>query len=785
MKIGIDLGTTNSVVAIFEGKKTRVLDNKEGKSMTPSVVAYKGSGFLVGAIAKKRQNIDPLNTIYSVKRLMGRGIKDEEVKEMKKKVPYIIVQPKDGTEDSVAVIINNEEFTPVQVSAEILKKIKKDVEFRTGEEVKDAVITVPAYFSEIQKKATWEAGELAGLNVLAIIDEPTAAAISYGIVEESDAEDAKIALVFDLGGGTFDISVIALSGGSTTQMRLEGDMWLGGDNFDQVIIDKVIKEILEEEGVDATADNKLLAKIKSAAQEAKEILSGSENADVLIETVEFVFETEITRKWFENAIEPLIQRCCALALKAIEGAGFDGPQDIDLVIMAGNSTLIPKVQECVEQMFGTEKVKRKIHPKLCVADGAARKAAIIDENNRICPVCLTANEKDANKCSDCGFEFIMIDDSAGILAFDYGIGQVGDIFNVYYEKDTKYPINPEDRITKTVHTNFSNQRMILATIYGGESAKASENEKQGEVFSVLPHGLPEGTEVRIKLWLDKNGLFELQTFLDTGENLQCIILRGKSDTKTVYEVYTKLTDYSNHKNNLSDSEQKDIENQFEEVLKLLVKGGDENFKQAKTLNDKINIIIVKDPPVPEIDCQAALNIANNILLQYGELLNGTQKYKVREKMEHLDDAIKNERPCDSLAGEMMQLLDELMFEEVNGKKVPSLFGLAMGAAGLVNQAVQKDPAKSQELRLRERLEAALIKLKTGNKNQAMMELMEVMADAQKVIGRGPGFQPQAGLIICRNCGKKTPSNQPKCRNCGEIIFGAGNKSSDILSSFRN
>jgi len=783
MKIGIDLGTTNSVVAIVEPKGTRILDNREGEQMTPSVVASKKGEIIVGSVAKKRLAMDPANTIYSVKRLMGRGIKDEEVKKMINEVSYKIISPQNGTNESLSVILNDREYSPVEISSLILKKIKNDVEYKVGEEVKDAVITVPAYFSEIQKTSTREAGILAGLNVLQIIDEPTAAAISYGIIEEDETDEPKIALVFDLGGGTFDISVIALSGGSTVQLNLEGNMWLGGDNFDQVIIDKILKELKEEEGIDAKGNSKLMAAIKIEAQKAKEILSVSRSTDIILDSIDF--ETEITREQFEEGIKPLISKCQTLVDTSIKGAGFDGPDDIDIVIMAGNSTLIPAVQESMEAKFGVEKIKRKMHPKLCVADGAAKRAGIIPEGEIFCPKCNEKNNLTEKKCVKCGYNFV--EESVGMTAFSYGIEQHGDKFIVFYEKGTPFPVKPEDRVTKTRPTNFDNQRMMLVPIYGGESKNASQNEKQGDVFIVLPHGLPKGTGIKIKLWINKNGLFELQTMLETGETLQCIILRGRSDSKAVNEAYKKLDDYSTKKANISPNEQTKIEKQLNELLSKLING---EFEDAIAKLNEIEIKEEKggdDGPTPAIDYQQALNMANNLLSQFGDYLSPTQRYQLQSKKEELTIAANNGNSllAKKLADEIFRMFDDFMFELVEGKRMPTIFGLVIISQSLIIQAEQKNPSEVARQRLKEKREESLIEIRMGNKTKGMLDLSMIMLKAQEIIGT----PTPTGMIECPNpkCKRMTPRNEPNCRYCGKaIIMGAdqiGTDSSSYLNSF--
>ncbi len=779
-KIGIDLGTTNSVVAIIGTAGARILDNTEGENMTPSVVSFRKDEIIVGSVAKKRLTVDPLNTVFSVKRLMGRGFKDEEVQKMQKEVPFSIIQPSNGTPDSVAVILNKQEYSPVDVSSMILSKIKADVEHRLGENVKDAVITVPAYFSEIQKHATREAGIKAGFNVLRILDEPTAAAISYGIYEEGNSTDTKIALVYDLGGGTFDISVLAITAGSVVQLNLEGDMWMGGDNFDKVIIDQIVQDLKDKENIIANDDPKLMAIIKNEAQKAKEILGAQRAADIYIDVKGIEYETQITREQFNSKIIPLINKCDMLVDKAIIGAGFAGPDDIDIVIMAGNSTLIPAVQLHMEAKFGKEKIKRKLHPKLCVAEGAAMAAAMVPVGEIICPSCNSSNSEKSKSCQNCPYVFADVEESVGNLPFAYGIEQVGDKFVKFYEKNTPYPIKPENQVTKIAHTSFDNQRMLKIHILGGEFEKASQNGFQGEVFSVLPHGLASGTGVKIKLWINKDGLFELQTMLETGEGLPSIILRGRADTKAVNNCYTKLTDYSESKGVLSNKKQSAIEKQLEEALNYLKNG---EYEKTVNLIDKIDLTADIETLPPENPIQAAqnaLNMINGFINKYGEFVEPTDKYALRGLIERLSNAINNRNisECQSITNEAFKTLDSLMYTTMEGQQVPTPLGMVVMTESMLMQAESLNPAKARPLW--DKFNIGKEKLKNHDFTGSN-DLLDVFLAAQAILGN---VDPTPrGMINCPHCGRATAKNELNCRYCGKpIILGGSGSSKDYLKN---
>jgi molecular chaperone DnaK len=378
--IGIDFGEKNCVVAVVELFKDsiKILHNKEGEYETRSVVGYWKGEFKVGSPALRILSMDPQNIIISVKRLMGRSISDSEVDRIKKSALYRIVEPTDGTKDSVCVVLGGKEYYPEDVSAMILKKLKADAEYVLGEEVTHAVITVPAYFSEKQRHATREAGLKAGLNVMNILDEPTAAAIAFGIGKGTD-KTAKAIVVYDLGGGTFDVSVLMMAGGSFAPLDLEGDMWLGGDNFDQAIIDYATEIIKKEHGVDPTNNIKFMSELKIEAQKAKETLSSANRAFIMgifndNSERQIPYEIEVTKEQFEKMIEPLVDRTIDLVKLALENSRLTS-EDIDHILMVGDASSVSLVHKKVEGLFGKEKMLRNIHPKHCVARGAAIIAA--------------------------------------------------------------------------------------------------------------------------------------------------------------------------------------------------------------------------------------------------------------------------------------------------------------------------------------------------------------------------------------------------------------------------
>jgi len=372
--IGIDLGTTNSCVAVIENGNSKVIENSEGARTTPSIVAYTNGEILVGATAKRQAVTNPKNTIYASKRLIGRKFKEQAVQKDIDLMPYAIIEADNG---DAWVKVNDDKLAPPQISAEVLRKMKKTAEDYLGEEVTKAVITVPAYFNDSQRQATKDAGKIAGLEVLRIINEPTAAALAYG-VDKQDKKDRKIA-VYDLGGGTFDISIIEIANVEGDKqievLSTNGDTFLGGEDFDQRIMDYLVDEFKKESGVDLTKDVLALQRLKDSAEKAKIELSSSAQTEVNLPYITADASgpkhlvVKITKAKLESLVDELIQRSLAPCRTAMQDAGVTAA-DIDEVILVGGQTRMPKVQEEVEKLFG--KAPRKdVNPDEAVAVGAA------------------------------------------------------------------------------------------------------------------------------------------------------------------------------------------------------------------------------------------------------------------------------------------------------------------------------------------------------------------------------------------------------------------------------
>ena len=478
--IGIDLGTTNSCVSVFEGNEPVVIANSEGKRTTPSVVGFVKDGERkVGDPAKRQAITNPKNTVFSIKRFLGETY-DQVQKEIAR-VPYTVVK---GDNNTPRVDIEGRKYTPQEISAIILQKMKKTAEDYLGQEVTEAVITVPAYFSDSQRQATKEAGQIAGLDVKRIVNEPTAAALAYGIDKAN--KDMKIA-VFDLGGGTFDISILEFGGGVFEVLSTNGDTHLGGDDFDQVIIDWLVSDFKSNEGVDLSLDPMAMQRLKEAAEKAKIELSSSSSTEINLPYITAAggvpkhLVTTLTRAKFESLAHNLIQACLAPCQAAIKDAGIS-TSDIDEVILVGGSSRIPAVQQLVENYFGKAPSKG-VNPDEVVAVGASIQGAILNKEEGV-------------------GDIVLLD----VTPLNVGIETLGQVMTTMIESNTTIPCKK----TEVFSTAADNQTEVTIRVLQGNRPMANQNKQIGifNLTGIAParRGVPQ---IEVSFDIDANGILKV------------------------------------------------------------------------------------------------------------------------------------------------------------------------------------------------------------------------------------------------------------------------------------
>ncbi len=716
--IGIDFGTNNSVAA-YQTRNVQVLKNNENDETTPSWVALSGGRYVVGRAAYNLAGGAEKDTVYAIKRLIGRAFGDDEVQKFIRMAPFQVTSPESGTDDDLRIVLAGKPHSPIEIASLILKKIREDAQSRLRKEVTHAVITVPANFSEKQYAATRKAAEMAKLSVLRLLQEPFAAAISYG-VDNIGADEVRKVVVFDIGAGTFDISVLMCTGGTFEILQHGGDRWLGGEDMDKRIMSQVLDAVKAKHGVDGSTQREFLMSLRQAAEQAKIQLSSAEEAEIMVpgklrdaKGGLLNVQHTLTLGAFEQMIDADVLRAVELTLATLERAGLSA-SEVDNVLLVGGPTNIPLVRRAVERAFGPERIASNVDvdPMTCVARGAAVLAKRLSAADQVeCVTCGAPQPSKNETCSKCGKRVHSVDIPTGVTRMNIGIETEGGRFATVLEAGTPFGSSK----FRVFYTPTHGMRRLRVPVLQGELEEAAKNERIAIAWIPLPENMSMNTGVEVTFALTKNGDFDeegskVRILGGTGGTFRFRLDRGAERRDVVerklYEVEKKLAE---NQGRMDEEDVAAVRRDENEVVNALAAGNlDEADKRIQAMEKRVS---AAGPKAEEWvgTCEFWYDFVDRMIRDLGSLLDGDASYELEKLAKQLRNDIDGHDEQNAVARK------DLIVKKVDD--LPPVCWNLMYALLVIPRVERQDPVKGDRIRrLRNDLLAAL---QAGRKEDAL------------------------------------------------------------------